>query len=250
MPSVVTQFGPVVNDVSGMGDTHELLGGEGRCQWKQLINGMHLNGPWNCVEYVVIPPTASCGEHTHLRTEEIYYILRGAATMELNGESVELSAGDLVTAPIGTSHGTVNHTGTDMEFFVVEVFPGAGAPPLPVQINVAGQTPTHNLLAGAAEGDEAVTRSVALESLFTGPWRTFTTIELPPGGRLEAPLVEDGDEVLFVARGSARIEFGSSVVEGARGLCVGVPPGSPRAIANSSASEPLEVICIVVGLER
>jgi mannose-6-phosphate isomerase-like protein (cupin superfamily) len=228
MPTAVAQFGPVVNDISGMGDTHELLGGTGSCRWKQLINGMHLNGPWNCIEYVVIPPGASCGRHTHLRTEEIYYILSGAAEMELNGEAVELTSGDLVTATIGTSHATINRFDRDMEFLVVEVFPGAGGPPSPVRIRVED--------------------SIELSPLFSGPWRTFAKIDLPPGGKIERDPIEDGDEVLFVARGSATIEFGGSAVEGDRGLCVGVPPRAPRAITNRSDNQTVEVLSTVVGL--
>lgn len=246
MSSVVAQFGPVVNDISGMGDTHELLGGEGSCRWKQLINGMHLNGPWNCVEYVVIPPQASCGRHTHLQTEEIYYILRGAAEMDLNGEQVALTAGDLVTAPIGTSHGTVNHGEADMEFFVVEVFPGTGSPPAPVRISVEHPSPGDPVR--SENVDQAVVHRVDLSSLFTGPWRSFATIELPPGATLEPDSPQDGDEVLFVTRGSARIEYGGSIVEGERGLCVGIPPGAARAVSNTSEREPLELLRTVVGL--
>jgi mannose-6-phosphate isomerase-like protein (cupin superfamily) len=228
MSTAVAQFGPVVNDISGMGDTHELLGGIGTCRWKQVINGMHLNGPWNCVEYVVIPPGASCGKHTHLHTEEIYYILSGGAEMELNAEAIELTAGDLVTATIGTSHGTINRYDRDMEFLVVEVFPGAGSPPAPVRVRVED--------------------SVELAPLFTGPWRTFARIDVPPGSKVERDPVEDGDEVLFVARGSATIEFGGSTVEGGRGLSVGIPPRAPRAIANPSDNETLEVLSTAVGL--
>jgi mannose-6-phosphate isomerase-like protein (cupin superfamily) len=247
MPTAVAQFGPVVNDISGMGDTHELLGGLGSCRWKQLINGMHLNGPWNCVEYVVIPPGASCGKHTHLHTEEIYYILSGAAEMELNGDTVALTAGDLVTATIGTSHGTINRFDQDMEFLVVEVFPGDGGPPSPVRVRV-GDSPPARARQRSGEADGATEHSADLSRLFTGPWKTFARIDVQPRGRLERDPVDDGDEVLFVARGSATLEFGSSVVEGDRGLCVGIPPGAPRAIANRSDNQTLEVLSTVVGL--
>jgi mannose-6-phosphate isomerase-like protein (cupin superfamily) len=246
MPTEVAQFGPVVNEISGMGDTHELLGGVGRCRWKQLINGMHLNGPWNCVEYVVIPPGASCGRHTHLKTEEIYYILSGAAEMEVDGEPIDLSAGDLVTATIGTSHGTVNHTDEDMAFLVVEVFPGTNTPPSPMKVRVPDRPRVR--LPATGEAEAGVEHSINLETLFAGPWRSFTTIELAPGGRLQREPLADGDEVLFVARGAARIEFGAAAVEGSRGLCVGVPPGAERAIANRSDSDSLEVLSTIVGL--
>jgi mannose-6-phosphate isomerase-like protein (cupin superfamily) len=246
MSTTTTAFGAIVNSISGLGDTHELLGGVGTCRWKQLINGMHLNGPWNCVEYVVIPPGASCGLHTHHATEEIYYILSGAAEMDMNGEPVALTAGDLVTAPIGTSHGTVNDGLVDMEFLVVEVFPGAGSAPPATRIavcdvNAGGARVSHS------HGGAGVAHAADLAGLFTGPWQTFEAIELTPASRLERPR-SDGDEVLFVADGSARIEYGSATVEGGRGLCVGIPPAVDRSIVNTSDRNALQVLSTVVGL--
>src|SRR5450432_1597843 len=101
MTETLTTFGPISNDATGLGMTRNLVGGEGTCLWKQLMAGMHLGGTWNCIEYVVIPPNSSCGEHTHNRTEEIYYIVSGKATMKMNGETFEVTAGDLITTPIG-----------------------------------------------------------------------------------------------------------------------------------------------------
>jgi mannose-6-phosphate isomerase-like protein (cupin superfamily) len=246
MAQTVTQFGPIVNDATGMGVTRELLGGFGSCRWKQLINGMHLNGPWNCVEYVVIEPESSCGTHTHLRTEEIYYILQGSAEMELNGEPITLRAGDLITAPIGTSHGTVNRSGADMEFFVVEVFPGSGVDPQPVSI--AMHDPTAADPVTVEIGPDVELHSLALEDLFTGPWRSFATIELGPAARCELEPVSDADQVLFVVSGFAGIEFSGTVVEGSRGLCIGIPPAATRAIVNRSSNESLTVLSTIVGL--
>src|SRR5918994_5417361 len=116
-------FGPVSNDAEHCGATRRLIGGDGTCHWKTLINGMHLNGNWNVIEYLHVPTGASIGTHTHLRTEEIYYITSGRARMEINGEPLEVAAGDLVTNPIGGRHGIANPTGEDMTFYVVEVFP-------------------------------------------------------------------------------------------------------------------------------
>jgi mannose-6-phosphate isomerase-like protein (cupin superfamily) len=247
MASTVTQFGPVVNEISGMGETHELLGGIGTCRWKQLINGMHLNGPWNCVEYVVIPPGASCGRHTHLRTEEIYYILAGTAEMDLNGEVVTLEAGDLVTAPIGTSHGTVNESDESMEFFVVEVFPGPGEAPAPRRVSVSDPSETDAV--DVAEVPGAIVHSLGLADLFRGPWRRFELIDVAPGARFAPKVVSDGDEVVFIARGAARIEFGGCIVDGERGLCVGIPPDESRVVINRSPTDPLTVLSTVVGLD-
>jgi hypothetical protein len=36
----MTALGPIVNDIAGVGATHELIGGIGSYRWKQLINGI------------------------------------------------------------------------------------------------------------------------------------------------------------------------------------------------------------------
>src|SRR5258705_9934340 len=88
----VCTYGPITNDTKQLGITRQLIGGKGVCFWKQLINGMHLGGHLHCVEYVVVPPGASIGRHTHERTEEIYYILSGRATMDMDGNPREVAA--------------------------------------------------------------------------------------------------------------------------------------------------------------
>src|SRR5580704_14228415 len=116
-------FGPIVNDVSGLAETRRQVGGEDVCRWKMLMNGMHLEGQWNSVEYVLIEPGASVGEHVHARTEEIYYIVSGQAVVTVDGAEIMTGAGDLITAPIGTTHSIANRGPEDVRFFVVEAFP-------------------------------------------------------------------------------------------------------------------------------
>jgi mannose-6-phosphate isomerase-like protein (cupin superfamily) len=236
----MTAFGPIVNDIAGTGATHELIGGQGSCRWKQLINGMHLTGPWNCVEYVVLPPGCSCGEHVHRATEEIYYILSGSAVMHIDGRRVEVEAGDVITETIGAAHTIANHSGRDMEMYVIEVFPGEGeaAPPRRLPL---GRT--------AGSPDDPRRRTVDLAPLFTGPWGRFSVLELPPGGALDTYSLDDRDEVLFVNRGKARVHIDGRVVDGERGLCAGIPPGTPRIVENRSATQPLELLSAEVHVE-
>jgi hypothetical protein len=40
----------------------------------------------------------------------------------------------------------------------------------------------------------------------------------------------------------AGLHFGDRVVTGGRGLCAGIPPGTPRCIGNRSPTEPLELL--------
>jgi mannose-6-phosphate isomerase-like protein (cupin superfamily) len=236
----MTAFGAIVNDVAGTGDTHAMIGGTGTCRWKQLINGMHLTGPWNCVEYVVLPPGSSCGEHIHRATEEIYYILAGAAVMHIDGERVEVEAGDVITETIGAAHTIANHADRDMEMYVIEVFPGAGEARAPGRLPLGRELRRSAGFRGSARALRHAT--IDLAPLFSGAWGPFSVLELPAGAALDSYSLDDRDEVLFVNRGEARLRLGDRVVTGGRGLCAGIPPGTPRSVENRSATQPLELL--------
>ena len=238
----ITEYGVIFNDASGLGEIDHLVGGTGTCRWKTVINGMHLPGQWNVIEYVVIPPGASCGQHQHNETEEIYYILTGSAQMHIDGCPVEVRAGDLITCPIGTVHGIANHGDEEMRFFVAEVFPGRGAPSSAQLISVRGQL---RYVAGYrhCEGDDLRVAQVNLARHFTGPWRSFTEIEIPPGeviGPYHPP--RGMAEVLFVVDGEANVTADSQVRKGGPGLCVGAALGTTLTVRNGSDCTPLRLI--------
>jgi mannose-6-phosphate isomerase-like protein (cupin superfamily) len=201
---------------------------------------MHLTGPWNCVEYVVLPPGSSCGEHIHRATEEIYYILAGSAAMHIDGERVDVDAGDVITETIGAAHTIANHGDRDMEMYVIEVFPGDGEAGAPRRLPLDSE-PARSSGLRSSRG-ELRQRTVDLAPLFSGAWGSFSVLELAPGATLDTYSLDDRDEVLFVNRGEARLHFGDRVVDGGRGLCAGIPPGTPRIVENRSATQPLELL--------
>ncbi|MDQ2881588.1 MAG: cupin domain-containing protein [Actinomycetota bacterium] len=234
-------FGPISNDTRGLGVTRHLVGGEGACRWKQLLNGMHLDGQWNCVEYVIIPPGCSCGEHLHAETEEIYYIISGSAVMHIDGKRRQVRGGDLITTPIGTAHTIANHGDEDMHFFVVEVFPGSKSGGGPEHIPIRERMTTRQVYRGAAQPVRLA--RVDLTGYFTGDWHSFSVLELPPGGSLGRYGLDDRVEVLLVTRGqSAAITVGDERLVGGPGLCVSAPALMPRQVENLSGDQPLELI--------
>ncbi len=238
------RYGPITNTTESLGITRQLVGGEGACRWKMLMYGMHLGLPWNTVEYVVIPPGASCGEHIHAHTEEIYYILEGSATMHINGDSLRVTAGDLITTPIGVRHGIANHTTQDMVLFVVEAFPGSGSGHEPTRISLPKRLRETAAFRRADGPIRVVTINVA--EWLTGAWRAFTLAEIPPAGTLGPYQRDEGVEVWFVVQGQANIAFGEESISGTAGLCVAVPVGMRRSISNTASELPLALICTEV----
>ncbi len=232
-------FGPIANDVSGLATTHSQVGGTGVCRWKMLMNGMHLEGQWNCVEYVVIEPGASVGEHVHLRTEEIYYIISGRAVVTMDGVEIDARPGDLITTPIGSAHSIANRGETDMHFFVTEVFPGEGPAAEPASVPVASRLTDR---AGHRCAD------VDLTPYFTGDWHRFRLMEIPSDGQLDEEVPTQDSVVLHVLEGAAEITVAGQAHRGGTGLTVAVPPKYPYAVRNTSDAAPLTLISTEVGV--
>jgi mannose-6-phosphate isomerase-like protein (cupin superfamily) len=242
-------YGAISNDTGHQGITRQLLGGVGVCYWKQLINGMHLDGHLHCVEYVVVPSGSSIGTHRHERTEEIYYILNGSATMDLNGKPLQVAAGDLILTPLGASHGIANFSRQDIAFFVVEAFPGRAEPGMqrePVRIPLRSQMKPATSLLEVEANAWLRSASVDLSRYFSGNWAQVTVLQLPAAEELDFSQGEGRDEVLFVVEGEAEITFEEEYVCGGTGLCLAMPASMSRRIANPSSDSPLEVVRVEV----
>lgn len=59
-----------------------------------------------------LPAGCATGRHHHKATEEIYFILEGAAFMEIDGEEREVGPGDAILIPPGARHQITARTGT------------------------------------------------------------------------------------------------------------------------------------------
>lgn len=228
-------FGPIYNDTSGLAVTWRQVGGEGICCWKMLMNGMHLEGQWNCVEYVVIEPGALVGNHVHLRTEEIYFIISGHAILTMDDLEIHASPGDLITTPIGSAHSIANRGDDNMHFFVAEMFPGQGEPAKPTLVHV----PDHLVDRGPIRSAE-----LDLTPHFTGDWRAFRLIEIPAGGRLDAVCAPDRSQVAHLLEGVATVTVDGQAKAGGAGLSAAIPSGLAWSAVNRSDSGPLSIIVI------
>src|ERR1017187_8841976 len=102
-------------------EIHELVGGTGVCRWRQMFYGAHVPGAWNTVEHVVLTPGASCGDHVHGKTQEIYSALLGTVGMRIGGIPRALLSGVVIAPPICTVPVITPFSRPFIQFFVVEV---------------------------------------------------------------------------------------------------------------------------------
>lgn len=74
------------------------------------------------VDLVVVPAGSSIGDHTHgTADEEVYVIISGSGTMAVDGQHVDVAAGDVVVNRPGGRHGLDNTGDEPLRLVVVDV---------------------------------------------------------------------------------------------------------------------------------
>jgi len=233
-----------VGDTDGLTTYYDLMGGTGEVRLKRLLSAPQMTSSLDIAEHVVFLEGASCGLHRHTRTEEIYYLLGGAGTVEMDGERLEVRGGDLIITPHSSAHKIGAFADTNVAMLVVEVPPGPeGRRADPARIAVRG------LLADQPVSPEGVrVASVELPKFFTGAWGPFRLAALDPGARLGPCTTDGAEQFLYLAGGHARFEFGDRRQAGKAGLYAAIPPGVPWTIVNDSIHNRAEVAITQVGL--
>jgi mannose-6-phosphate isomerase-like protein (cupin superfamily) len=66
----------------------------------------------------MLEPGASIGVHTHEGDEEVYFILEGYGTMEVDGEETKVGPGDICLTRDGHSHSLKNSDDGPMRMLV------------------------------------------------------------------------------------------------------------------------------------
>jgi len=243
------QYGDIVNRIGELSSVHHMVGGTGVTQWMQLFSPFHLAGGWDGpIEYVRLRPGVSCGHHLHDRREEIYYIIEGSAWMHVNGEELAVTAGDLITCPIGTYHsiGVDESAWDSMAFLVVEMSPGPGSGPVGVPEHFAlNKRETDALGYWGHEGDDLTVATVDLNRHLTGAWGTFAQVEVPPQTTIgpRRPRSHTA-QLLLTTSGQAEVMIGDEWHKWGPGLAIGAV--SPVAVRNPSEDQPLRFVTLAV----
>lgn len=96
--------------------------------WKRVLAERDelLDGRVQMINWARLPQGASFRAHYHEDMEEVFVMLRGQATMEVDGESVELAEGDTIFVAPREVHAMRNTIDDDVHYVVIGISLGRG----------------------------------------------------------------------------------------------------------------------------
>lgn len=95
------------------------FGGQGEQSLKMILTKEEMLGKGRNFAHTIVPPGASTGLHTHTDSLEAYYILKGKALANDNGQMCELYPGDVLFTKLGESHSIENIGEENLEFIAI-----------------------------------------------------------------------------------------------------------------------------------
>jgi mannose-6-phosphate isomerase-like protein (cupin superfamily) len=92
--------------------------------WGASCDGWHLlKSAELSVIHERMPPGSSEVRHYHNTARQFFFVLAGAATLEINGRRERLRLHESVEVPAGIAHQIFNESEQDVEFLVVSCPP-------------------------------------------------------------------------------------------------------------------------------
>ncbi|MCR4738842.1 MAG: cupin domain-containing protein [Lachnospiraceae bacterium] len=100
-----------------------MRGGDGTVEITGFIQGPEeLCGKGRMFSKITLNSGCSIGFHVHEGDSELFYILKGTAEYNDNGEIKTVTAGDVTICPEGTGHGIANRLDETVELIAVIVY--------------------------------------------------------------------------------------------------------------------------------
>jgi mannose-6-phosphate isomerase-like protein (cupin superfamily) len=88
--------------------------------WGKICDGWHfLSRPELSILAERVPADAAEMRHYHSKSRQFFYILSGKATIEIEGQCIELTEGQGVEVNPGARHQFMNRSTEDVHFLVI-----------------------------------------------------------------------------------------------------------------------------------
>jgi quercetin dioxygenase-like cupin family protein len=98
---------------------NRMRGGTGDVEICHIFKQEELNGKARLVAKIKLEPGCSIDPHEHIDEEEIFYILKGTATVNDNGKPARLNPGDALLTGGGAMHSISNNSNDTLELIAV-----------------------------------------------------------------------------------------------------------------------------------
>lgn len=102
-------------------------GGKGTVRYRRTFPPEVFTTDWAYVDHVVIPPGSSTGKRVHREVEEVYYVLNGSGSVQVNDETAPIRKGDVIPMLFGDSQSFVNNGSNELEMLIIGVSRVKGA---------------------------------------------------------------------------------------------------------------------------
>lgn len=79
-------------------------GGQGTVMYRRLLDPTVFFSTWSYVDELSVPQGATIGAVTDPNMSEAYYVISGAGTVTVNGETVAIKKGDAIPVDLGQTH--------------------------------------------------------------------------------------------------------------------------------------------------
>jgi mannose-6-phosphate isomerase-like protein (cupin superfamily) len=169
-------------------------GAAGASNWKQLVPGHALHGPWEAVELARIPAGGVSGTHHHTRTNELYFVLSGNARFVINETEFPMPAGHLAVTARGDRHGLRATADGPVTWLVVEV-PDAG-------LASGGEAEEELMKPTLGPVDLSSVSRLDLAGYGVSPLHSVGLIQLDSGEKADL-VADDGEIFCYLVAGSA-----------------------------------------------